>query len=55
MISEKQKNLVDNMSLSELKQWIHSTFGISNACENNELKNYMIKKYYEKYDELQRK
>lgn len=48
MITKKQKDLVDNMSLADLKYWIHSTFG-NGVSENKELKDYMIKTYYEKY------
>ena len=53
MISEKAKNLVDNMSMSDLKLWIHSSFGNVASPKGKEIKEYMIKKYYEKYDELQ--
>ena len=52
MISEKTKKLVDNMSMSDLKLWIHSSFGEVASPKEKEIKEYMIKKYYEKYGKL---
>ena len=55
MISEKVKRAIDNMPMAELKMWIHSTYGaISEVAmqKENELKDYIIKKYYEKYGNL---
>lgn len=52
MISEKVKKLVDNMSMADLKLWIYSSFGNIASQKGKEIKEFMIKKYYEKYGNL---